>query len=125
MRIPSQSGTIHITCPSCWKQWDWTEGKLAGIGFLSDLSERARRSYRLFFSGRFSCAHLAIALAAGVAIGIAIDTKLHLLRKGKAEAVFIPTEPLTGESAATNLLTPARVGPKIEDELPTNIQDLK
>jgi len=54
-----------------------------------------------------------------------MDTKLHLLRKAGAEAVFIPTELLTGESAATNILTPASLEPKIEDDLPTNIQDLK
>jgi hypothetical protein len=126
MKIPNYSGTIHITCPACWKQWDWNEGKLGAIGFFSDLSERARRSFRLFFAGgRLSYAHLSIALVAGIAIGVAMDSKLHLLRKARAESVFIPTEPLTGVSAATNILTPAPIGPKIEDELPTNIQDLK
>jgi hypothetical protein len=126
MKIPSQAGAIHITCPSCWKQWDWDEGKLGANGFFSDLTERVRGSFRPFFAGgRLSYAHLSLALVAGIAIGVALDTKLHVPRKAQAEPAFIPTERLTGESAATNILTLAPIGPKNEDELPTDIQDLK
>jgi hypothetical protein len=136
--IPGASGTIHVTCPSCREQWDWPRRQAPAKGatrqaarvLFASFSGRIRGWWRVAVSPtRFSYAHLTVALLAGIGIGILLGTKLRIPGWSnpapQPETISIPAGLGTNELSATNILNPPGINPKIDEAIPTNLQDLE
>jgi hypothetical protein len=137
--IPGDSGTIHVTCPGCREQWDWPRRRTPAKGatrqaarvLLASFTGRIRGWFRAAFSsGRFSALHLAVALLAGVGLGIILGTQTRIFGgpapapAPQAEATSIPADAGMGEPGApTNILNPPGIDPKIDESFPTNVQE--
>jgi len=136
--IPGDSGTIHVTCPSCREEWDWPRRRTPSKGetreaarvLFASFSGRLRGCWRAVLSpARFSGIHLAAALLAGIGIGILLGAQF--LNGGgsspapQPETTAIPAAPIVGEPAATNILNPPGINLKIDETILTNVQDLE
>jgi DNA-directed RNA polymerase subunit RPC12/RpoP len=141
IRIPSDSGTIHVTCPACGEQWDWPKRRVPSKGatrqaakdLSAALSGRLRGWWRAALSpGRFSWAQLFVAGIAGIGIGILLGGRLHIhnspIDVGPPETASLPAAPLiitnTGP-VATNILNPPGINQKTEEVIPSGVQDLQ
>jgi hypothetical protein len=135
--IPGVSGTIHVTCPACKKQWDWPPSKIPTVDairkatgrLLSSLSDRIAPWCRYTLSrGRFSGASLAAVMVAGIGIGFLLGDQWAIRsragRAAQAATAQIPALPDTADLAATNVPNSTGISPKIDDTIPTNLEDL-
>ena len=134
--VPGVSGTIHVTCPACKKQWDWPRRRFSASGairqvsrgFFDSFSERVGSWFRAVFShGRFSGAHLVAVAVAGIGLGFFLGNQWTIRRaagRTSSETVSIPVLPDTNDLSATNVLNPPGINPKVDDTIPTNLEDL-
>ncbi|HEX3716473.1 MAG TPA: hypothetical protein VH595_00765 [Verrucomicrobiae bacterium] len=141
IRIPSDSGTIHVTCPACGEQWDWPTRRIPGKGttrqaakdFSAALSERLQGWWRAALTrGRFSWAQLFVAALAGIGIGLLLGVRLHThnnpIDSGPPETASLPSAPLITTNTgpvATNILNPPGINQKTEEVIPSGVQDLQ
>jgi hypothetical protein len=125
--IPGAPETIHVTCPTCGEQWDWP---LRGASARRVKRERAGRLAAQFSRRisdwygatvsrvRFSGAQLAIALIAGIGIGVLLGFRAALhsasVSGPQPEPLALPGAPDAGMP-----------GTNLHDTNMTNFQDLK
>jgi hypothetical protein len=139
IRIPSNTGTIHVTCPACREQWDWPRPRTplkgatrhAARNLVATFSSRARGLWRgALAPGRFSWSHVIVAWAVGIGIGILVAATLHIGAKPAPpppENPLIPFDPGLSNAApvATNILNPPGINPKADEVIPGHVQDLE
>jgi endogenous inhibitor of DNA gyrase (YacG/DUF329 family) len=135
--IPAVSGTIHVTCPSCREQWDWPRRRApfkvmawqdVGIFFGSLPARIGRWRRTALLASRFSGGQLAGALIAGIAIGTLVEYKIANHGRSSVSVdsgtFTFPAGAVKADPATTNILDAPGIDPKIDESIPTNLQDL-
>lgn len=135
--VPGVSGTIHVTCPACKKQWDWPPSKTPTIDAVREATGRLFSGFRGRFvpwcrytlsRGRFSGVFLVAVTIAGIGIGFLLGDQWAVRsragRAAQAATAQIPALPDTADLTATNVPNSAGITPKVGDTVPTNLEDL-